>query len=362
MATIEDITFDPAGNLFLLVGFQEDGSHVRMLVSKKAMSLASSKWAKMMKDNDKSDDTQFSFFPDIAMPDDDVNALVVLLNIAHLKFDDVSFHLPFNTLVNVAVLCDKYNMVHLVRHFKGHWIKIYDALYVNAHQPDPRKAAVLLVSWLLNMPFDFEPLVREEVTEKIVSDNPAAISECLRARLLVEGSRVNYEFDWNRMPTDIFDTIANVQSEIVEKLADVLIKARFLLVDGGGCEIAKAMAEDDLRSRSMMSKVCRTRQGEGFMVFCKQLKSAGIYARFKDGEASIHFDCSLSGILDAFIEARHIIETLDGHEDCNVGIMLNDESRWIMNGVGEMVRNAQEKHFQERNREAEAVAEEVLDS
>jgi hypothetical protein len=56
---------------------------------------------------------------EIPLPDDEPEAMMIVLRIAHLHFKDIpgKAGLSFQTLFNVAVLCDKYDLVHIVRPF-----------------------------------------------------------------------------------------------------------------------------------------------------------------------------------------------------------------------------------------------------
>ena len=88
-------------------------------VSSHAMSLASPVWRKILHppfetlpSSDASDDDEQD---DIDFTDDDGEALLLLLNIAHLQFSKIPHYLTFETVVQVAVLCDKYDCVGLIK-------------------------------------------------------------------------------------------------------------------------------------------------------------------------------------------------------------------------------------------------------
>lgn len=53
----------------------------------------------------------------IPLPDDDPDALLLLLRIAHLKFKDLPHTLSFRALYKLAVVCDKYDAAGAVRPF-----------------------------------------------------------------------------------------------------------------------------------------------------------------------------------------------------------------------------------------------------
>jgi hypothetical protein len=54
---------------------------------------------------------------EIPLPDDDPEGLLFLLRIAHLKFKDLPKSLSFQDLYHVAILCDKYDAVHIAKPF-----------------------------------------------------------------------------------------------------------------------------------------------------------------------------------------------------------------------------------------------------
>ena len=45
--------------------------------------------------------------------EDDGDALLILFRLAHIRFKDIPDKLPYNTLLQVAVLCDQYDCVNL---------------------------------------------------------------------------------------------------------------------------------------------------------------------------------------------------------------------------------------------------------
>lgn len=54
---------------------------------------------------------------EIPLPDDDPDALLLLLRIAHLRFKDLPERISFPDLYRLAVVCDKYDTVAIVRPF-----------------------------------------------------------------------------------------------------------------------------------------------------------------------------------------------------------------------------------------------------
>ena len=55
--------------------------------------------------------------------DDNPDALLILLNAAHLRYAQVPATLEFQELYDVAVLCDKYDTAQLVQPWIEHWAR-----------------------------------------------------------------------------------------------------------------------------------------------------------------------------------------------------------------------------------------------
>jgi hypothetical protein len=53
---------------------------------------------------------------------DNGEALLILLRIAHLRFQAIPATLPYQTLLQVAVLCDQYQCINLVRPWLPQWL------------------------------------------------------------------------------------------------------------------------------------------------------------------------------------------------------------------------------------------------
>src|SRR4051794_19273983 len=58
----------------------------------------------------------------IPLLEDDIEALSIILYIAHLRFDKVPSGLEFDQFLSIAVLTDKYQATHLVRLWLLNWI------------------------------------------------------------------------------------------------------------------------------------------------------------------------------------------------------------------------------------------------
>jgi hypothetical protein len=98
------ITIDPYGDRSLIIG---DGKNQkRFLVSSNAMRLASPIWKSMFTGPYKEGTAT-----EIPFPEGKPDAFLITLQIAHLRFADLPSLLDFQGLVNLAIVCDEYDMV-----------------------------------------------------------------------------------------------------------------------------------------------------------------------------------------------------------------------------------------------------------
>lgn len=106
-------TLDPSGDLRLRTDTQD------FIVSSKAMCLASPVWRAML---DPQGPWAKQASGTYSLPEDDQNALLIILRIAHLHFNELPDVLVvYEHLLQLAVLCDKYDTVQLVRPWISKW-------------------------------------------------------------------------------------------------------------------------------------------------------------------------------------------------------------------------------------------------
>jgi len=131
---------------------------VEFRVSSHALCFASPVWKKFIyppfpmipdEENLNSSDTKIDF------TQDNGKALLILLNIAHLKFNKVPLKLPFETLLQVAVLCDQYDCISLV----GPWLKLWME-DENRESVQPGQEAWLFIAWAFGRQQIFEALAK----------------------------------------------------------------------------------------------------------------------------------------------------------------------------------------------------------
>ena len=117
-STSTTIYLDSLGDLRLLVKDSDDTWRT-LIVSSSAMCLASPVWRAMLdpKSHFKEAEKQ-----EVEFPGDDLDALLIILRVAHLKFRDLPNSLSFKGLVNLAVVCDKYHAIGVVRRWLPQWM------------------------------------------------------------------------------------------------------------------------------------------------------------------------------------------------------------------------------------------------
>lgn len=155
----QTIVLHDDGDVTLVVG--EDGSPQQPIrASKSTMSLASSVWKAMFSRVW----VEHEAF-EILLPDDDVEAILLVLRIAHLRFQDLPKKgaLALQSLLNLAVVCDKYDLVHLIRPFldlNGWALPWYPDLTASL-----RHAELLFVAWTFGFNESFEALANDIVLQ-----------------------------------------------------------------------------------------------------------------------------------------------------------------------------------------------------
>jgi hypothetical protein len=114
---VTTIYFDRCGDVRFLV------KDTVLVVSSKTMSLISDPWNAMLGPEGSFCEALHGQSMLIPLPEDDLEALSIILHIAHLQFDKVPSRLEFNQLLSVAILTDKYQATQIVRPWLLTWVK-----------------------------------------------------------------------------------------------------------------------------------------------------------------------------------------------------------------------------------------------
>jgi hypothetical protein len=126
-----------AADLTLIIGPEKQ----TVKVLKSAMQTTSSVWRAMFRPG-WTESTSSS----IEFPDDDAAAMLLVLRIAHHKYEDLPKSLEWKDLLQLVVVCDKYDLIHIIRYFMGSrkWLKPYRSSIF-----DPKYADWLFVAYSL---------------------------------------------------------------------------------------------------------------------------------------------------------------------------------------------------------------------
>jgi len=160
-----DITLDPYGDRCLVVGTGDN--QTRILVSSHAMRLASPVWKAML-----TGPYQEGTAEEIPFPSDDPDAFLIMLQIAHLQFNDLPSSLEFQELVNVAAICDKYDMVSIFRPFSKKLIEPLEPLAKEIGFEE-----WLFIAWTFGYPEIFERVMNRLVLHSSTNANGQCLNE-----------------------------------------------------------------------------------------------------------------------------------------------------------------------------------------
>jgi len=151
----QTVVLHDGGDALLLIGPEECPRAVR--ASKMVMSLASPVWKAMFERRQWSESTA----TDIPFPDDDADAMLIVLRIAHLRFKEIPSKggLSLEDLFQVAIICDKYDTVGLVRPFMDlhGWTENLVPDIESRTRCDPSWS---FIAWTFGYDHSFDALVR----------------------------------------------------------------------------------------------------------------------------------------------------------------------------------------------------------
>jgi hypothetical protein len=160
-----DVQIDESGDLTLIVG--EQSGQVRFLVSTSVLRLASPVWKAMI-----TGQFRESSAKEIPFPDDNATAMGVILHLAHLRYKKVPKSMDFSDLVGLAVICDKYDVVSIVRPFLEDWVAPWRHRLLDAGYEE-----WLYLAWVFGYKQDFTSLASELC--RAISTNK--LGDCLSA-------------------------------------------------------------------------------------------------------------------------------------------------------------------------------------
>lgn len=168
------IFLDLSGGLKLVIGAAHKQTTV--MVSPKALCLASPVWRAMLNPASGFQEAT-SVERTVSFPEDDPETFVLLLQICHLNFSNVPQFLTYRELTKIAILCDKYDTVALVRP----WVSTWQQNHILLAERDGFEGW-LFISWTFG-----NRAVFESVFTRLVQES----TSCERGKLITSsGTRV----------------------------------------------------------------------------------------------------------------------------------------------------------------------------
>jgi hypothetical protein len=134
-------------------------------VSSDALVLASPVWKKFLFPpwEDKEDPAPLE--KEIDCSEDDPAALLILLNIMHLKFRSIPATLSSMELFHIAILCDQYDCVHLIQPWLETWLQCQEK------QPHKKLSGWLFIAWVFGKEGAFKDLAAGIAREAQTNQN-----------------------------------------------------------------------------------------------------------------------------------------------------------------------------------------------
>ncbi|KAL0257922.1 hypothetical protein SLS55_007090 [Diplodia seriata] len=150
--------FDDDGDLRILV-YDEDVQKV-FVASSKAMSFLCSPWKRMLAGDFKEAQADLSGMKEISLPEDDPRALSILLNIAHLRFDNLPKGImSFEAFRDLIVLSNKYCATVILKPWLSTWGQVIPGSYYFDYTCG--REELLFIYWELGEEEEMEKLARE---------------------------------------------------------------------------------------------------------------------------------------------------------------------------------------------------------
>ncbi|KAE9961194.1 hypothetical protein BLS_003306 [Venturia inaequalis] len=148
-------------NITLLVKREDGPTICRYTVSRTVMCIVSPVWRAMLAGRFKEANVQNR---DIPLIDDDPEALLTVLRIAHHRSYEVPKALTLSQLVNIATICDKYDTVAMCRPYIGIWATPYIETVNHSQQAlylSPGNESWLWCAWVFGYQETFSKLVNK---------------------------------------------------------------------------------------------------------------------------------------------------------------------------------------------------------
>ncbi|KAH7062529.1 hypothetical protein B0J12DRAFT_736063 [Macrophomina phaseolina] len=202
------VEFDAHGDLRLLVRDERNPSNIdHFIVSSKAMSFACDPWKSMFgPDGPYKEAQKVEGIKEMTLPDNP-RALKLLLDIAHLRFSQVSRSLSFEDLAALSIVTDKYQATALVKPWIHDWIRSLSSASLQAGHEN-----WLWIAWEFG-----EPGIFEQVAARLVRESE---EDCKTGVLVRQGRALDPADNNEPFPMGILESIGTVRQQTIDQLLD----------------------------------------------------------------------------------------------------------------------------------------------
>jgi hypothetical protein len=181
--------FDKRADLTLIVG----SDRVRFQVSSSVIRLSSPVWNAML-----TGPYIESNLSKIPFPEDSPSAFLIILQILHYKFNSLPKEMTLQQIIELAQICDKYDLVSIV----GPWLPAWTSPYpkgMNLKEWLIGNENWLYVAWVFGYEDDFKKLT-DDMTSLIVQRGDGSKwflgENCIKKNFLIEPIDITGKSSW----------------------------------------------------------------------------------------------------------------------------------------------------------------------
>ena len=96
----------------------------------------------------------------LPLPDDNADALIIILNILHDRNRQVPKRIPLSTLAHLSILADKYQILESIETFVSFWVTDREIQKSLPSTSGPSLYPWLSIAWVFHLPLEFKQLTR----------------------------------------------------------------------------------------------------------------------------------------------------------------------------------------------------------
>ncbi|KAF8847697.1 hypothetical protein BDZ45DRAFT_811387 [Acephala macrosclerotiorum] len=227
------IYLDDNGDLRLRVTAEKEGHSQDFVVCSRALMRLSPVFKVLLSGGfEESRPTEGEWI--VALPDDDREALLTLLNIIHGRFGMVPDKPRLEELYRILCVANKYDMTEAVRPWAGNWAKLAEEAQREKTGGNP--AMLTFVAWELG---------RQELYAKIVQKFVGECSIDENGRLTTPKGLCLEDYD-HIGPLDLLEKIGESRRTVVQSVLDLFHDFSRTLLDGDHCHQRTTAAKDSI--------------------------------------------------------------------------------------------------------------------